>query len=112
MNELPTDFEFSEYVYKYHEIMHSGIACHVNYLNPMFDSSNEKMANAIRQLEKYANDSITAYRAIEWWAAMSIGPSTFVVDESGETLPRQVLKRITKPTHFWQMTSEKVEITE
>lgn len=112
MNKIPTDYRFSEYVYEYREITHSGIACNVNYLDPQYGFGADKMIEAFKQLEQYANTSITAYRAIEWWAAMPIGPIQFIVEGSGESLPQQIIKRVTKPTHYWQMTSEKVEIIE
>lgn len=108
----PTDFDFYEYVHKYPEIMHSGIACNVNYLDPQFDYSGDKRLHAIQQLEQYANDSITAYRAIEWWADMTIGPREFLTDNPNESLPEQILKRVTKPTHYYQLSSVKIEIVE
>ena len=104
--------DFNDYVYEYHESIHSGVGANVNRLNPQYEYSDEQRAESLKSIEQYAETSITAYRAIEWWANMRYGPITFVTQDGKSTLARDILARVKKPTRYMKPTVEWVEITE
>ncbi len=104
--------DFGSYVFQYQEVVHSGIGANVAYLNSnqwgYWDEA--KAADALRALEHYANDSITAYLAIAYWAEQDLIPGNWITQNGESTLPRDILARLTKPTRYMRMTCEMVDI--
>lgn len=116
MNERESDLPFYEYVHKYNEIAHSGILSPIGTLDPQFHqyhhSDIHKMTRALLSLATYAEYSIMAYRAIEWWSIMGGWmPTVWLlrVENDYINLPNEILKALIKPTTYteWSIGQQK-----
>lgn len=103
------DLPFYEYVHKYLEITHSGIASPAGTLDPQFHeyhrSDLHKMTRALLDLARYAETSITAYRAIEWWSNKGgwMPPEWQIkVDNEYLNLPKMLIDCMIKPTTYYE----------
>ena len=65
---LTDEVTFQEYVYQDLEMIHSGILSPLLYLDPARQCKPMKRYKCVYLLEQYLSESITVYRAFEWWA--------------------------------------------
>lgn len=103
---LTDEVTFQEYVYQDFETQHSGVLSPLLYINPAVQCKDMKRYECFHSLERYLNESITVYRAFEWWANQ---PDYMPFPEIKERAA-YLLESAVKPTSFMTMTALRIEV--
>lgn len=95
-------------VYILAESNHSGVLSNVLRLNPNNRYDVFQRMQALVNLEEYADKSLTAYNAVEYWSLITDDwwPGFFELREAAI----EILKRVEKPKRILVMSSEWVEV--
>lgn len=98
---------FYDYVLDNLEWNHSGVLSNVNRLNPRYEYEWIERYNALRELAQYADYSLTAYRAIEWWS-WHVENKKYSWLKVMEILASIIIADIQKPTHCYNRYGEMI----
>ena len=103
---LTDEVTFQEYVYQDFEAQHSGVLSPLLYLNPANQCKEMKRYECFHLLERYLSESITVYRAFEWWA----NQPDYMPFQPIKERAAHLLESTVKPTSFMTMTALRVEV--
>lgn len=104
---LTKNVSFRDYVLQDFPIEHSGVLSPVLHLDPEYREPHEKMLNSLDALEKHAHYSITAYRAIAWWAFQLDIPDRLWWRKLVVNRAAEILKCIEKPKEYFVFSGER-----